>query len=164
MLKNYVKTNIKFNKGLDGMEEKVYGFVTKCNGSWRGCYEDAEKKKLVLVDPRVAPTITPRFLYECVLVPMKSDTGFIAISASLIKFKPIIKTTYKGGKFSVTVSFGNRKMVYDPSSKEENKKDISKIADRIRMRMDVENPQQLAEDFIDAACMVKRLYEQENVH
>ena len=39
-----IKTNIKFYKGLDNVEDRLYGFVTKSNGSWRGC-RDTKKKK-----------------------------------------------------------------------------------------------------------------------
>ena len=50
-----IKTNIKFNKGLNGVESRIYGLVTKQNGSWRGCREtDDCKKKIVFVDPDAA--------------------------------------------------------------------------------------------------------------
>ncbi len=42
-----IKTNIKFYKGLDNVADKLYGFVAKSNGSWRGCRETESKKKIV---------------------------------------------------------------------------------------------------------------------
>ncbi len=43
-----IKTNIKFYKGLDNVADRLYGFVAKSNGSWRGCRETESKKKSCL--------------------------------------------------------------------------------------------------------------------
>lgn len=40
-----IKTNIKFYKGLENVADRLYGFVTKTNGSWKGCRETESKKK-----------------------------------------------------------------------------------------------------------------------
>ncbi len=67
-----IKTNIKFYKGLDNVADKLYGFVAKSNGSWRGCRETESKKKIVFVDTAIAKDIIPNTLYSCSLVPMRN--------------------------------------------------------------------------------------------
>lgn len=58
-----IKTNIKFYKGLENVAYRLYGFVTKTNGSWKGCRETESKKKIVFVDPSIAKDIIPNMLY-----------------------------------------------------------------------------------------------------
>ena len=159
-----IKTNIKFYKGLGGADSKIYGLVTKSNGSWRGCRETDEcKKKIVFVDPSVSDDIIPNVLYSCSLVPMKKEEGFIAKSANIIKFKPIIETKITKTIFRVPVKFGNKLYVYDPDSNEKRQRDIKAIAESLRKRIDIVDANQTAEDFLNSACIVKRLYEQRDV-
>lgn len=159
-----IKTNIKFYKGLDNVENRLYGFVTKTNGSWKGCREEEPRKKIVFVDTSLADSIIPNALYRCVLTPMNSREGFIATSATSIKFKATILSTCRREVFVVRVKFGNKTLIYDPSSDERRKRDIQAIADNLRNRHDLENAQAVAEDFVSTACMVKHLYEQAHVH
>ena len=159
-----IKTNIKFYKGLGGAESKIYGLVTKINGSWRGCREADEcKKKIVFVDPSVSSDIVPNVLYSCSLVPMKKEEGFIAKSAQIIKFKAIIETKMTKSVFRVSVKFGNKLFVYEPDSNEKRHRDINAIAEALKKRVDLIDANQTAEDFISSACIVKRLYEQKDV-
>lgn len=162
-----IKTNIKFYKGLDNIADRIYGFVTKKDGSWRGCrIEDDIKKKIVFVDAAIAKDILPNILYSCSLIPMRNDKGFIAKSASVIKFEATIRTTCRNNVFVVTVKFGNKLYIYDPSSKEGRKRDIKKIADTLRNRIDLVDAFNVAEEFVNAACMVKHMYNQshDDVH
>ena len=107
-----IKTNIKFHKGLDKAADKIYGFVTKSNKSWRGCNVTDEKKKIVFVDPAIEPNIIPNMLYKCSLVPMRNDQGFIAKSATLIQFPGTISTVCRKNVFVVSVKFGNKVFIY----------------------------------------------------
>lgn len=161
-----IKTNIKFYKGLGNMADRIYGFVTKINGSWRGCREEDSKKKIVFVDAAIAKDIIPNVLYSCSLAPMRKDEGFIAKSATIIKFEGMIRTTCRKNVFVVSVKFGNKLYIYDPSSKDKRKRDIKKIADTLRNRVDLIDAYNVAEEFINAACMVKHMYNQssDNVH
>lgn len=155
-----IKTNIKFYKGLENVADRLYGFVTKTNGSWKGCRETESKKKIVFVDPSIAKDIIPNMLYSCTLMPMRSETGFIAKSATILRFLATIKTICRKNVFVVRITFGNKEIIYDPSSKEKRKNDIQVIAQLLRGRNDLENAIATAEDFIDNAFMVRRLYEQ----
>lgn len=100
-----IKTNIKFYKGLNDKEDKLYGFVTKSNGSWRGCRNDVEKKKIVFVDSEISDGIVPNVLYSCSLIPMLNDKGFVAKSASVVKFTGTITAISRKDIFLVTVKF-----------------------------------------------------------
>ncbi len=159
-----IKTNIKFYKGLDNVADKLYGFVAKSNGSWRGCRETESKKKIVFVDTAIAKDIIPNMLYSCSLLPMRNEGGFIAKSATLIKFPGTITTICRNSTFRIKITFGNKEYIYDPSSKEKRKSDIKAIADILRNRHDLENAMSVAEDFVDNACIIKRLYEQSQYH
>lgn len=160
--KQIIKTNIKFYTDLDNEKGRLYGFITKTNGSWRGCRETEQKKKIVFVDPSIKDKIMPNALYSCSLIPMNNDNGFIAMTAKLIQFKASVITNCKDDSdiFNVLVKFGNKVIIYDPSSKEPRKKNIAKIAENLRKRLDLENGHAVAEDFINNACIVQRLYKQ----
>lgn len=161
-----IKTYIKFYKGLDSMADRIYGFVTKVNGSWRGCRESDDKKKIVFVDNAIVKDIIPNVLYSCSLVPMLNDNGFIVKSASMIRFEAMIRTSCRKNSFIVSVKFGNKRYIYDPASKDKQKNNIKKIADILRSRIDLADAHNVAEEFVNQACMVKRMYEQslDDVH
>ena len=114
----------------------------------------------MFVDTAIAKDIIPNTLYSCSLVPMRNEGGFIAKSATIIKFPGTVATVCRKNVFLVRITFGNKEYIYDPSSKEKRKNDIKSIADILRSRHDLENAISVAEDFIDNACIVKRLYEQ----
>lgn len=158
-----IKTNIKFYKGLNNVESRIYGLVTKVNGSWRGCREtDNCKKKIVFVDPEISKDIMPNTLYSCSLIPMRNEEGFIAKTATLLTFEGAIETKVCKNTYQITVKFGNKTYIYDPASKEKRQRDIKAIADTLRKRPDLKDASMVAEDFINSACIVKRLYEQEH--
>lgn len=157
-MRNRIVTNIKFYKGLDNVADKLYGFVTKVDGSWRGCRDTEKTKKIVFVDSAVAGNILPNVLYSCSLIPMTSGNGFIAKSATVVKFAAKIITTTKNDVFMIKVVFGNKTIVYDPSSHETRRNSIQLIADMLRSRLDLKNAPEVAEDFITSASAVKRLY------
>lgn len=161
IMAQHIKTNIKFCKGLDNSDSRVYGFVTKVDGSWRGCYgDDNTKKKIVFVDTALEKSIVPGKLYRCVLTPMKSQQGFVAISAVLVGFPGVVRAMCGNGNFKVTVQFGNRLITYDPSSDDPRKNDIQVVARHLQQRIDLKNAYAVAENFVDNAVLIKRLYDQ----
>lgn len=157
-----IKTNIKFYKNLDNVEGRFYGFVTKTGNSWRGCRDTEERKKIVFIDPSIAKDIVPNVLYHCSLIPMNNDKGFIVKAATLLKFEGNIITNYREDKniFTVSVKFGNKLIIYDPSSKEARKRNIQAIAENLRNRLDLQNANEIANEFVNNACIIKRLYQQ----
>lgn len=160
--KQKIKTIIKFYDNLDNVKGKFYGFVTKKGRSWRGCRENEPLKKIVLLDPSIVGGIVPNVLYHCSLIPMNNEQGFIAKSANIIRFPANIITQCREDQnlFTVSVKFGNKVISYDPNSNEARQRDITAIAENLRKRMDLQNAIEVAEEFINNACIVKRLYQQ----
>lgn len=158
-----IKTIIKFKRGTEGINNgKVYGFVTKKGGHWMGCRDvDDCKKKIVFVDHSVSKDIQENVPYNVTLIPMHSEQGFIVMAATQVKFEAKIITRMSKGIFKVMVKFGIKTIVYDPSSKLDKYNNINDIADHIRHRADLRDPIQVAEDFIDSACLIKSLYKRE---
>lgn len=159
-----IKVYIKFQKGLGNAKDRIYALVTKSKGSWKGCYESEQKKKIVFAAQQIEQDIVPGVLYCCSLIPMREKHGFIAKSASIVKFKAVVSTVCRKGTFMVNVKFGNKVFIYDPSSKEHRRNNIQAIAEKLRWRIDLENAPCVAEEFISAACVVKRLYDQYGKH
>lgn len=156
-----IKTNIKFKQNERGA---FYGFVTKnSSGSWRGCNEESDvKKKIVFVDEHESKDIIPNALYQCSLIPMNSDCGFIALSPKLLQFTAKIETEANNGKYSVTVRFGNKAVVYDPASKNKKKNDIQSIFKLLKGRVDLKYKDAVAEEFLDCACLLLNIYKKES--
>ena len=153
-----IKTNIKFKQEEE--TGKLFGFVTKNkNGSWRGVSEQSGmKKKIVLVDRHMEPSMQPNVLYSVVLIPMENDNGFVAISAKLMQFDAKIETVADEKKFSVTVHFGNKVIKYDPTSKRSCENNIQYISKLLRSRVDLKSKEAVAEEFLDCACLVNSIY------
>lgn len=156
-----IKTNIKFKQNERGA---FYGFVTKNeNGSWRGCKEDSNvKKKIVFVDRHEDSGIIPNALYQVTLIPMTSDNGFIAINARLVQFVAKINTEVEEHTYRVTVQFGQKTIVYDPTSKDAKKNNIQTIANLLRNRVDLKSKDAVAEEFLDSACLLLSIYKRQN--
>lgn len=161
MAQQVIKTNIKFKRNEKGVFQ---GFVTKNeHGSWRGCREDAEVcKKIVLLDPRQVPIeIKENALYQCSLIPMKSDCGYIAISAKLVQFEAKTETVVYENVYKVIVRFGNRMIVYDPTSKLEKHNNIQGIMNYLKSREDLKYANAVAEEFFDCAYLLKSIYDKD---
>lgn len=159
-----IRTGIKFKRGENGSrnEGRLYGFVTKENGSWKGCREEDERpKKIVFPHSDYENTIVEGMLYWVTLYPICNNKCFVATLVTLAKFDAKIETIARKGIFLVYVKFGNKKITYNPLSDEPKMKDIKGIADYLRGRIDLNNAQQVAEDFLDAACVVKSLLTKE---
>lgn len=152
-----IKTNIKFKKNEQG---RLYGFVSKKpNGSWIGCREEyPEKKKIVLVDADVENGMIADVLYSVNLVPMKNDNGFVVVSASQKLFKARIETELHDDIYRVSVKFGNKTLVYDPTSNLQQRRSISQIADLITKAQNLKDRMTIANEFTDSACLVQSLY------
>lgn len=153
-----IKTNVKFQKTDAG---QFYGFVTKNqNGSWRGCRESDDcKRKIVLVDPLASQDMSENTLYKVVLIPMRDGkNGFIATKAEAVKFEGKIEVELDDNTFRVSVKFGHKTLVYDPTSSSPKNRNIQAIAELIKSRQDLKDNFKVAEEFLDSACLVNSLY------
>lgn len=153
-----IKTNIKFKENERGIFQ---GFVTKNKcGSWRGCREDdSVSKKIVLLDPRqVTIPIKENTLYQCSLIPMRNDGGYIVIYAKQVQFVARTETIAHNNVYRVIVKFGNKVVIYDPTSKLERQNNIQAIANFLRNREDLRYANAVAEEFLDCACLLQSIY------
>lgn len=158
MANQVIKTNIKFEKDKPGI---FRGFVTKNkSGSWRGCRCDTDSpKKIVLLNTNdISTTIKENMLYKCGLIPMKSDQGFIAISAKLVQFEAKTETIVCDDVYKVIVRFGHKEIIYDPTSKSSKQNNIQNIASLLRNREDLKSANAVAEEFLDCACLLQSIY------
>lgn len=156
-----IKTNIKFKQNERGV---FYGFVTKNErGSWRGCNEDSNvKKKIVFVDEHEKNNIIAGALYQVTLIPMTSNKGFIALNAKLVQFEAKINTEVNDDTFRVSVQFGQKIIIYDPTSEDTKKNNIQAIANLLRSRIDLKSKDAVAEEFLDSACLLLSIYKRQN--
>ena len=154
-----IKTLLKFQKSdRDKMSFVAYVRKDK-SGSWKGCREtDGNKKKIVLADKQVAETMMENVLYSTTLIPMKECMGFVAISAEPVRFTANINTIIDDDRYMVEVKFGNKTIVYDPSSSMENRRTIPGIIETLLHRIDIKHPDQVIEDFREAAEIVLAYY------
>lgn len=130
--------NIKFEKHRN--YATLVGFTTRHNGSWIGCYaEDPYKKKIILPDKDLAPSLKEHVLYRATLIPMRLKDGFVAINATPVKFNARIETiNEKGGKWRVEVCFGHKRLVYDPNAKDNRKRsDLKVFMETLASRIDI---------------------------
>lgn len=159
-LQQTIKTNLKFKTNERG---SLYGFVTKCGHSWRGCREDeAAKKKIVFADTELSKTMSPNVLYHVTLMPMTKKEGFIAISATRVQFIGKINTLLDNNEYRVTVTFGHKTIVYDPRSDKQNRRDIQGIVQLLRERQDLQDNYHVANEFLDYAYLVLSVYKRQN--
>lgn len=158
MTQKVIKTNIKFKENERGIFE---GFVTKNEyGSWRGCREETDCfKKIVLLDPRqITIPIKENVLYQCSLIPMRSDCGYIVIQAKQVQFVAKTETVVHGNTYRVSVRWGHKITTYNPASKFECKRNIQAIAEYLRNREDLKYANAVAAEFLDSACLVQSIY------
>lgn len=153
-----IKTYLKFQRS-ERDKVSFVSYVRKENGSWKGCHESDDcKKKIVLVDAGIAVTILDNVLYNTTLVPMKECMGFVAISAEPVKFQARIDTFIEDDKYAVEVRFGHKLIVYDPSSKQENRRSIDGIIQILSRRIDIKEPERVICDFKESAETVLAYY------
>lgn len=153
-----IKTYLKFQRSNRDNVTFV-AFVRKERGSWRGCHEtDGCKKKIVLADIVLAETLLDGVLYSTHLVPMKERMGFVAISAEPVKFAARINTIVDDDKYVVEVKFGNKTIVFDPSSPLESHRSIDSVVKTLSKRIDIKNPEKVICDFKESAEIVSAYY------
>lgn len=153
-----IKTYLKFQRS-ERDKVSFVSYVRKENGSWKGCHESDDcKKKIVLADAGVAETLLENVLYNTTLVPMKECMGFVAISAEPVRFTAQIDTFIEDNKYAVEVRFGHKLIVYDPSSKQENRRSIDGIIQTLSRRIDIKEPERVICDFKESAETVLAYY------
>lgn len=157
--KKVLKTRIKFM--FDEITKTHIAFITKDeNGNWRGCRENNQsKKKIVIPSKEIAMNVKDNILYQAVLINMDNDKGFIAKELEIIKFPATIETTIEPERYKVEVRFGNKKVIYDPQNgRQESRKTLPGVMNILKNRVDIENKEQVLENFYEIANQVLTLY------
>lgn len=93
---------------------------------------------------------------------MTSNKGFIALNAKLVQFEAKINTEVNDDTFRVSVQFGQKIIIYDPTSEDTKKNNIQAIANLLRSRIDLKSKDAVAEEFLDSACLLLSIYKRQN--
>ena len=143
--------NIKFSKNKQS--DSLAGYVTKQNGSWKGCRaDDPRHKKIVLPGQEIKGGLMENVLYRTKVIPMKEKDGFVAIKVEPVQFEARIETKFKGKRYRIEVKFGNKTLVYDPFCKKNlQRSDIARFRKTLESRPDIKDLQQVVDDFLDMA-------------
>lgn len=166
MSQKTIRTKIKFAESkLD--KAVLVGYVTKDDQNFiRGCREtDPVKKKVVIPDEIIAPGIMTNVLYECSLKPMKSGSGYIAVSADICQFPAVVDTTVSNNRFKVEVRFGGKVVTYDPQfGIDDSRRTVEGALAILEGRVDIRDKQQVIKAFLRSANMVHSLYKDYRNH
>lgn len=159
-----IKTKLKFMKS-EGTGAYI-GFVSQNlkTGQYVGVRQDSEyPKKICIVDKMLACQIVPNILYDVTLIPMKEKNGYIAIEISPVSFEAKMETTYvPKAIYKIEIKFGNKTILFDPvDGKKDSVRTVSGVREILEKRMDIQNIQQVVEDFLEAAKLLMRRYEKD---
>ena len=166
MSQKVIRTKIKFTESKRDSAVLV-GYVTKDDQNFiRGCREDdPAKKKIVIPAESVAPGIVPNVLYECVIRPMASGSGYVAIDASVCQFPAVVDATVSNNRFKVEVRFGGKTVVYDPQfGIEDSRRTVEGALSVLEGRMDIKDKPQVVKAFLRSGNMVHSLYKDYRNH
>lgn len=125
------------------------------------------EKMIVLPSKELAPFLKEGTLYDVTLKPMKSSrSGYVAIHAKQCLFRATIETFYvRRIVYRVVVSFGNRKVVFDPKDGVKSSvRVLSECLNVLNNARDIENLELVVADFKDRAEQLLRKYEQDGFY
>lgn len=154
-------TKVKFCKSEE--TGATVGFVSQNPITKRVCGVHADSpypKKICLVDKKLAPDILLNVLYDVTLIPMKEKNGYVAISATPVRFKATVEVTYvPKALYKVVVRFGNKTIVFDPKDgKKDTCRNMDKCLELLEHRVDVEDLASVVSDFADSCNVLLRFY------
>lgn len=152
-----IKTKLKFVKS--DKTGAMVGFISKNTktGQVRGIRADDKlPKQICVASAEIAPYIEENVLYDVILIPMNTKTGYIAIQAEPVGFKATIEScVVKKAVYRVEVKFGNKTIVFDPmDGKKESVKTIAGVLSVLRSRKDIKDYMEVEEEFLKAANIV----------
>jgi len=133
------------------------GFVSKNKktGLLAGVREnDSKPKKVCVIDKKsVTEEIIPNALYNVSLRTMASNNGFVVIEATPVKFKAVIEVSYiPKALYTVEIKFGNKIICFDPKDgRKASCKTLTGCLELLEKRIDIENQEQILEDFKQCA-------------
>lgn len=157
-----IYTKLKFVKS-----DKTGAFVSfvsqnPITGQIRGVRQDAPyPKKICVLDKKLMCEIFLNTLYHATLIPMHGKDGYVVIEATPVTFKALISATYvPKALYQVDVKFGNKNIRFDPKDgKKDTVKDIEACRRLIATRLDIQDIQDVLEDFDEMTKELLRRYE-----
>jgi hypothetical protein len=144
------------------------GFVSQQPKTSRivGVRQDSEyPKKICIIDRELSNLIIPNILYDVTLIAMKEKNGYIVVEATPVAFKAVIETTYiKTAIYKIEIKFGNKTILFDPvNAKKDSVRTIAGVKKILEKRMDIQNLQQVIDDFLEAAYSLMKHYENDKI-
>lgn len=161
-----IHTKLKFSRSESN--GAMIGFVSfnTTNNRPMGVREDCTNpKKICVVDRLLAFETIPNVLYECTLMKMQRKDGYVVTEMTPVKFKATISTTYvRNYAYIIDVSFGNKKMKFDPyRGKKKEVSDINAFEDALRRRVDIKDLDDVIAEFDDSARRLLELMESDRI-
>lgn len=161
-----IYTKLKFVKSED--TGAYIGFVSQNMKTGRivGVRQDSEyPKKICIIDKKLSCQVVPNILYDVTLIPMKEKNGYIAIEITPVSFEATIETNYvPKAIYQVEIKFGNKTILFDPlDGKKESVRTVTGVREILEKRMDIQNIQQVVEDFMEAAGSLMKRYESDGI-
>lgn len=159
-----IYTKLKFIKS-----DKTGAFVSfvsqnPVTGQIRGVRQDEPyPKKICILDKKLACEVFLNVLYNATLIPMHGKDGYVVIEATPVMFRASIEITYiPKAIYMVEVKFGNKDIVFNPKDgKKDSVKNLRLCRRLLETRLDVENLQDVLEDFDEAAREILKRYERD---
>lgn len=110
------QTQMKF--AVSQQSGEIIGFVSRQSRTSKllGVREDSRfGKRICRLAKELQGKIQVNRLYDVVLKPMHSGMGYVVVHAELARFEAMVDTfIIPHGIYHVTVSFGNKKIYFDP--------------------------------------------------
>lgn len=164
--KKIARTKLKFVESEVTGDMIAYVTINPETGRVFGVKQDDElPKKIVLISKQVSDSmeIKPKTLYDAEIVPMgkhqnrKSCRGFIVVSLSPSLFEATVSLDKWG---AATVSFGNKTIVYDPTSTKPSRNNKEAVIKVLSDREDINDKELVIAQFISLVDDADRLHEE----
>lgn len=161
------KSQIKFAVSEDTGE--LIGFVSRHSKTkkLKGVRESSHYgKKICVLSQDLKGRIQPNILYEVELKEMRSNNGYVVVSASPVKFGAKVETVVVAKSiYRVTVTFGNKTIYYDPKDgKTPSSRTRGGVIKLLRSRCDIADHQNVIDEFIEKADSLKKKMENDGIY
>lgn len=143
--KGVIKTLLKLKESEKNGELIGFVYVDKYNHVWGVHEEDPRKKKICILSKEIDKnSIEPGILYNVQLGDMPLNKGYIIQKIEPVKFKAKIETQIIGHTCQVIVTFGNKKLYYNPvSGKSVHSRTSEGFLNLLQSRNDIENKEEV---------------------
>jgi hypothetical protein len=158
------KSLLKFAKSEETGE--LIGFVSRHakSNQLKGVREDSKfGKKICVLSQNLKGTIIPNVLYNVEMKSMHTGNGYVVVSATPTLFKARVETVIEPESiYQVNITFGNKTIYFDPlHGKSPSSKTIEGVLRVLTERKDIENKEDVIENFTKQACILVQQMEKD---